>query len=115
MSIDEMEAPQQTKTWKPVAAGVLLVAIGVYGLIRGLAKLIADTYLLPSYYGVLGLQIAGIVLAIMSVFCLVGALFSLRRDLWDVAFAGAVFGLFSSWPLAIVVMVLLALSKDELL
>jgi hypothetical protein len=47
--------------------------------------------------------------------CLIGAVFSLRRDLWDVAFAGAVFALFSSWPLAVVAMVLLVLSKDELL
>lgn len=110
-----MEAPEQKKTWKPIAAGILLLAIGMYGLIRGLVKLIADIYVVPSIYGILGFEVAGIVLVIMSVMCLVGALFSFRRDLWDIAFAGAVFGLFSSWPLAIVTMVLLALSKDELL
>jgi hypothetical protein len=115
MNIDEMEAPQQKKTLKPIAAGILLLAIGIYGLIRGLIKLITDIYIIPSVYGLLGFEVAGIILVIMGAMCLVGALFSFRRDLWDVAFAGAVFGLFSSWPLAIVTMVLLARSKDELL
>ncbi len=115
MSIAEMEAPQQKKTWKPVAAGIILLIVGVYGLVRGLVKLIADTYIVPSIYGILGFEVAGIVLVIMSIMCLIAAFYTLKRDLWDVAFAGAVFALFSSWPLAIIVMILLWLSKDELL
>ena len=103
------------KTWMPVAAGVILLITGIFGLIRGLVKLISGTYLLRSYYGVLGVETAGVVLVIMGVMCLIGAIFALRRDLWDVAFAGAVFALFFSWPLAVEAMVLLALSKEELL
>jgi hypothetical protein len=110
-----MEAPEQKKTWKPVAAGIILLVTGTYGLIRGLAKLVADTYLIGSYFGIFGFETAGVVLVLVSIMCLIGAVFSLRRDLWDVAFAGAVFGLFSSWPLAVMAMVLLVLSKDELL
>ena len=110
-----MEAPQPKKTWKPTVAGTLLLAVGVYGLVRGIIKLIADIYILPLIYGILGFEVSGIVLIIMGVMSLIGAIFILRRDLWDVAFAGAVFGLFSCWPVAIVVMVLLVVSKDELL
>jgi hypothetical protein len=110
-----MEAPEPKKTWRPVAAGVILLVTGVYGLIRGLVKLIADIYIIRSYYGIFGFETAGVVLVLVSTMCLIGAVFSLRRDLWDVAFAGAVFALFSSWPLAVLAMVLLVLSKDELL
>ena len=115
MNFNYREAPEQKRTWKPVAAGVLLLITGTYGLIRGLAKLVADTYLIGSYSGIFGFETAGVVLVLVSIMCLIGAVFSLRRDLWDVAFAGAVFALFSSWPLAVVAMVLLVLSKDELL
>jgi hypothetical protein len=103
------------KTWMPVAAGIILLVTGTYGLIRGLAKLVADTYLIRSYSGIFGFETAGVVLVLVSIMCLIGAVFAIRRDLWDVAFAGAVFGLFSSWPLALVSMILLVLSKDELL
>ena len=110
-----MEAPQKKKTWKPIVIGILLLITGIYGLVRGLFKLIADIYIFPSYYGILGFEFAGIVLTLVSIVCIIGAVFAFRRDYWDVAFAGAVFGLFSSWPLAIAAMTLLWLSKDELL
>ncbi len=115
MDLNNFEAPQQIKTWKPVAAGIILLCLGLFGLARGVAKLFADTYIVESYYGVLGVNTAGIVLVIVAAVCLTGAVYTLRRGLWDVAFAGAVFALFSSWPLAVVAMALLVLSKDELL
>jgi hypothetical protein len=111
----DAEPPEQKKTWKPVAAGIILLVLGVYGLGRGIGKLFFDTYFLPSYYGTIGFEVPGIVLVIVSIIVFLGAVNALKRDIWDVAFAGAVFGIFSSWPLAVAVMVLLWGSKDELL
>jgi len=92
-----------------------MLVLGAYGLARGIFKMAAGRYLFASYFGVLGLEMPGIILVITSVVCLIGALYAIRRDIWDVAFAGAVFSLFSSWPLSIVVMLLLWRSKEELL
>jgi hypothetical protein len=111
----DAEPPEQKKTWKPVAAGIILLILGIYGLSRGIGRLFFNTYLLPSYYGTLGFEVPGIVLVIVSIVVFLGAVNALRRSIWDVAFAGAVFGLLSSWPLAIVVMILLWGSKEELL
>lgn len=115
MNFDNWEPPEQKKTWKPVDAGILLFCLGLYGLARGIFRMSTGRYFFASYFGILGFEMPGIVLVITSIVCLVGAIYAIRRSIWDVAFAGAVFSLFSSWPLAIVVMVLLWRSKEELL
>jgi hypothetical protein len=115
MNFDNWEPPEQKKTWKPVAAGIMMLALGGYGLARGIFKMAAGLSFFPSYFGVLGIEMPGIILIITSVVCFIGATYAIRRGIWDMAFAGAVFSLFSSWPLAIVVMVLLWRSKEELI
>ena len=115
MNFDNWEPPEEKKTWKPIAAGVLMLLLGLYGLARGVFKMASGNYFFASYFGLLGLEMPGIILVITSIICMVGAIYAMRRSIWDVAFAGAVFSLFSSWPLAIVVMVLLWRSKDELI
>jgi hypothetical protein len=110
-----IEAPEQQKTWKPVAAGIILLILGIYGMARGIARMETGSYLLPLFYGILGVEAPWIILILSGIMCIIGAVSALRRDIWDLAFAGAVFGLLSSWPLAVFVMILLWRSKDELI
>lgn len=92
-----------------------MFVLGLYGMARGIFTMETGRYFFTSYFGILGLEMPWIILVITSIVCMVGAIYAVRRSIWDVAFAGAVFSLFSSWPLAIVVMILLWRSKEELI
>jgi hypothetical protein len=115
LNFDNFEPSEEKKTWKPIAAGVLMFTLGLYGLARGIYKMASGSDLFSFPFGILGLDMPGIILLVTNIVCIIGAIHAICRNIWDVAFAGAVFSLFSSWPLAIVVMVLLWRSKDELL
>jgi hypothetical protein len=114
LNFEDWQPPEEKKTWKPIAAGALLAALGMWGIARGIFKMTTGQYFFASPFGLLGFELPGIVLVITSGVCLIGAIYAIRRGLWNIAFAGAVFSLFSSWPLAIAVMILLWRSKDEL-
>jgi hypothetical protein len=111
----DLEIPSPKKTGKPVAAGIIILFLGGYGLTRGVWKMTVGFYPITSYFGTLGIEMPGIILVITSLVCIIGAIQALKRDTWDVAFGGAIFSLFSSWPLALAAMLLLWRSRDELM
>ena len=120
------------RTWKPVVAGVLNLVAGAFVLIGGitvLGLLGQPTMAIPwANYAMysLGLEgtpstsfvtkfivALGVALVVPGVVSILGGIYSLRRNLWGLALAGAIFSLFYLPPLGIPAIIFTALSREE--
>jgi hypothetical protein len=95
-----------TKTWRPIAAGVLTIISGAMGVIGALGFLSLPMYPDDISYGA--------TLFIVSMVVIMGGVVALGRRTWGLALAGAILAL---WPgmiiLAIPAIVFTALSRAE--
>jgi hypothetical protein len=125
MTGDEMVAT----TWKPVAAGILDIIVGIINLFAmfviigllaafsgGILSLVRIAELMPVWlagmvHGVL--IIMAIFLGILSSLPLIGGIYALQRKSWGLALAGSIVAILAIAPLGIVSTVLLASSRGE--
>ncbi|MFC1964719.1 hypothetical protein ACFLWG_01770 [Chloroflexota bacterium] len=116
-------------TWKPVAAGIIDIMVGVFTLLLTFIMVailvgiggsiltisrIAD--LMPIWLSgfVEGtMVIIGILLIVFSALPLLGGAYAVQRENWGWALAGSIVAIFSSAILGIVSTVLVFLSKNE--
>jgi hypothetical protein len=111
----------ETQTWKSIAAGILTIVAGVFGL-RGLSRLVIISRVHPrtpgiaphmfNFIGAFHLPIA-IILGLLGALAIVGGIYALKRKIWGLALAGSIAAIFGSMPLGIAGLVLTVLSKKE--
>jgi len=115
------QAPAQ-KTALPTAAGGLLIAAGILGLISWVISILSFNSLVADpFFGFLGtiLLICGIIGTIFSVFALIGGIMAIQRRLWGLALTGSILGLFIIGPvgvssiLSLIALILIAVSHRE--
>lgn len=108
----------QQKTWKPTAAGILIILAGIVGLT---AEII---YLVSGDLGIFaGMPWVGSsanpewALFITGAVAIVGGIFTLLRKLWWLAIIGVIFSMFFTiWPVllaGIISIILIAMSRAE--
>jgi len=105
------------KTWMPMAAGILDIVSGSFGLIGvcgltiggGVMRMIPDMprFLPPLFMGL------AIPLAIVGILAIVGGIYAMQRKNWGMALAGSIAAFFPSWVLGVTAIVFTALSKNE--
>ena len=117
--------------WMPAAAGILNIISGVFVLIGGIAVATAlgtpmamavtryymysvgsSATITPSDVTI----VIGILAAVLIVFGIVSALggiYSLNRNVWGLALAGAIFAFFYLPPLGIPAVIFITLSRNE--
>ena len=116
-------------TWKPVAAGVLDIVLGIFNLLGmfvvigllvafggGVLSVIRIAELLPLWlsgmvHGVL--IVLAILLAVSSALPLIGGIYAVQRKSWGLALTGSIVAILSLAPVGIVSTVLIALSRNE--
>ena len=101
------------RTWKGTTAGVLTIIGGICGIAIGaIIATLGSAFL----WGIPGLElIAGIgggIIAI-GVIALIGGIFTLRRQSWGFALAGAILALFPIIPLGVLAIIFVSMGKDE--
>ncbi len=116
-------------TWKPVAAGVLDIVLGILNLFGmfvvigllvafggGVLTVVRVAELLPLWLSgmVQGVLIVmAILLAVSSALPLIGGIYAVQRKSWGLALAGSIVAILSLAPAGIVSTVLIALSRNE--
>ena len=117
------------RTWKPTAAGVLNIVVGVFTL---LVMFITAVIIVGVSGGVLAISriyeliplwlsgflqgfsiIIAILLIIVSVLPIAGGVYSLQRKNWPWALTGSVVAILSSTVFGIISTILVSLSKNE--
>ena len=118
------------RTWRPTTAGILNIISGAFFLIGGIAVATSGTmiatgvaryylYSIGSSAAVTPSVVTGViavmatVLIVLGIVSLLGGVCALRRSVWGLALAGAIFTFFSLPPLAIPAITFLALSEKE--
>ena len=84
----KVEQDKVQMTWKPVAAGVLMIISGALGIANG-ARAVAGPF--PSWFDWVpgfGQSDPGLIAA--GVVAIVGGVFALQRKLWPLALAGSI-------------------------
>ena len=119
------------RTWMPIAAGILNIIAGAFFLLGGIA--VATTLGTPMAEAVAGyvtyslgsgvtltlsvvtivISILATVLIIPGIVSLLGGIYALKRSLWGLALAGAIFTSFYLPPSGIPAIIFIALSKKE--
>ena len=116
-------------TWKPIAAGILNIIVGVLNLLgmffiivvivaigSGILALSTVINIIPMWLSgiVQGvLIIIAVLLAVFSALPLIGGIYAVQRKNWGLALAGSIVAILSSTPLGIMSTVLVALAKNE--
>jgi len=106
-----------SKTWKPVAAGILEIIAGGTALIVACGLFIAGAVVgfitqTPLWLSTL-IPVVAVPLAILGVVDITGGIFTLLRKAWGLALAGAVASLVSSPLPGAVALVLVIISRKE--
>ena len=111
------------RTWKPTAAGILTIIVGILGLLIALALAIglgiAGTLvdMIPGFPGASFLALLAVPGIILSIIAIVGGIYALRRNVWGLALAGAICAFFVlpllGWILAILAIIFVSLGKRE--
>lgn len=120
---------QSQKTWKPTAAGILIIIAGILAIAMGALYMSLDVadfedlgVALPPEFtaeDLAGLMdICGVVLFVFAIIAIIGGIFGIQRKHFGFAIAGGVFGLlgigfFLGSLLALVGLILVAISRRE--
>ena len=114
--------PMQERTALPVAGGALLLVAGILGIIFwGMVIAGASTIgIVPGIGGALAsiVAICGGIEIVFSLIALIGGVFAIQRKMWGLGLAGGIlgllsFGFFIGSILALVGLILIAISRKE--
>ncbi len=116
-------------TWKPVAAGILNITLGILNLFGmfmiigllvafggGILTIVRIAEFMPLWMSGMAhgiLIILAIVLAVSSSLPLIGGIYAIQRKAWGLALAGSIVAILPAVPLGIISTVLVALSRNE--
>jgi len=118
------------RTWMPKAAGILNIISGTFFLIGGIviATLSEPVAIAVTRYYLYSIgssitptpsvvtafiTIVAAVLVISGITSLLGGIYALKRSIWGLPLAGAIFTLFYLPPLGIPAIIFITLSKNE--
>lgn len=119
------------RTWKPVATAILSIISGSFLLIGGIATAASPgtpiaTAVTEYYMYSIGsgapvtqsaiatvISIIAVSLIVHGIVCLLGGICALRRSVWGLALAGAIFAFFYLLPLGMPAIIFTALAKKE--
>ena len=112
--------------WMPTAGGVLNIISGGFGIIGSLflvffatffRDFMRDYYWDFSYYGDIPAAFfwfTGILLAVLSIFALIGGIFAVQRKSWGLALTGSICAILQGINiLGIISTIFIAMSKKE--
>jgi len=116
-------------TWKPVAAGIMNIVLGMlnlFGMLMiiglmvafggGILTIVRIAEFMPLWMSGMAqgiLIILAIVLAVSSSLPLIGGIYAIQRKAWGLALAGSIVAILPVVPLGIISTVLVALSRNE--
>ena len=110
------------KTNKPIWAGVLAIASGVFGVIGAICYFIGYAVVsgawrvpvgyIPEFVPALVMGTA-ILTAIFAILAIIGGIYSLQRKNWGMSLTGSIFAILSFLPLGIPAVILVAQAKNE--
>ena len=100
------------KTWKPVAAGVLMIIAGAFWGVGGGSGALSDPFSAPfRWFFETGQLNPGLIAA--GVVAIVGGVFALQRKLWPMALAGSILALPCMGLFGILSLIWVAQSRKE--
>ena len=100
------------KTWRPIAAGIFNILLGVVNIILGLFVAFLVTVLSAMFGGRAIAGIAGLPLVILGIVAVIGGIFSIIRKSWWTALAGAICGII--FPVIIFILLVVRYSVSAL-
>ncbi len=103
------------RTCKPIAAGVIDIISGCFGILCAISLIIPIVILevLEVSFAEQILVAVAVICAIAGVLGIIGGTFALQRKFWGLALAGSIGALVSIPILGIAAVILTALSRDE--
>ena len=104
------------RTWKPKTAGILSIIGGIVVVATGIAIAALGTALMglgfPSAIP-LEAEVASIPLTILGIIAIIGGMRALKRKTWGGALAGSICALFPIFPLGLLAIIFVSMSKKE--
>jgi hypothetical protein len=101
------------KTWKPTVAGILTIIAGAFQIIPGIV-IAAIGGFTGIFVGIPWLSAIGTPLIVFGIIAIIGGIFALRREVWGLALAGAIFALIAPWfILGLLAIIFVSLGKGE--
>ena len=91
------------------AGGILILISGVLGIIWGILIFINLQYAYLWEFVLVG----GIIELILGIFTVVAGSFAVKQNLWGLALAGALAGIFTFFPTAVAAIILISLGRKE--
>lgn len=110
---------------KSVISGILSIISGVFGLIgagsmlfliRIVNRAFETDFMFPyRFEGFVSLMYGttGVVLALLSILCIVGGIYAIMKKYWGLGLAAAIASIIAFFPCGIAAVVLIALGKEE--
>jgi len=125
----------ESKTWKPMTAGILSIIGGVPAITGGImltlmakgitllgivpwATIVPEMKDIPEIHGILGgvgifLTAIAVPLIILGVVAIVGGVYALKRKRWGLALAGAICALLCNTLMGILAIIFVSMGKGE--
>jgi hypothetical protein len=95
------------RTWKPTAAGMLCIIVGVIVMIPAMAGALFFDYIGRWWWSLIGIPFIAaplIIVGIIAIVPIVGGIYALRRRVWGLALVGSICALIVPVTLVILVM-----------
>ncbi|MFC2024143.1 hypothetical protein ACFLTJ_00990 [Chloroflexota bacterium] len=100
------------RSWKPITAGVMSIISGLIGIGAGTIVSLMGEFVRQSG-GIFGFEPFGVPSIILGIVAVVGGIFALRRRVWWLAVAGAIFAIPCMPVLGTLAIVFLSLADQE--
>ena len=81
------------RTWKPTAAGILCIIVGVIVMVPAMAGALFFDYIGRGWWSYMGIPFIAtplIIMGIIAIVAIVGGIYALRRRIWRLALAGSI-------------------------
>ena len=100
-------------TWKPIAAGILIILVGAVQVILGTLGA-AGVGFIGGIFGIGWLSAIFAPLIVFGIVAMIGGICALMRRVWGLALAGSIFALIGPWfVLGILAIIFVSLGKGE--
>ena len=101
------------RAWKPVTAGIMSIIAGIIGIGGGIIVSLFTGEFVAGSGGIFGFEPFGVPSIILGVVAFVGGIFSVRRRVWPLAIAGAIFAIPCMPVLGTLAIIFVSLADEE--
>jgi len=108
-------APAKKKSALPLVGGILIIIAGILELITGVSLIAGGSALIDISFFDFGdiFVICGAIWALFGLIALLGGFFAIKREHFGLAVLGGILGLGGYFILALIGLILIAISREE--